>query len=111
MSNSVTVTQSYGAAAEGTFLFAAVGTLMDSSDLAIVTPVVQDVLDLNGNLSATLLASDNYAPGSLNWSCFVSVRGVSQIHVIGFPVDYALGASQNLYQILAAVGWTPPAVF
>jgi hypothetical protein len=109
MSNIVTVTAAFGASAMGDYLFAASGTLMTSSDVAIVTPVVNGVLDANGNLSANLLASDNFSAGDLNWNCFVRIQGLPRIHVVDFPVDFNLGASQNLFTILTAAGWTPEA--
>lgn len=107
MTNSVTVTESFGSTAQGYYLFAATGTLMDSTDIAIVTPVVQGTLDTSGNLSAVLLASDNFAPGALTWSCYVTVKGLSTIHVVDFTVAYGQGASQTLFAILSAAGWTP----
>lgn len=108
MTNNVTVTASFGSSAEGNFLFAATGTLMSDANIAIVTPVVEGTLDLSGNLTAILLASDNFSPGELNWNCFISVRGISRINVQGFAVNFTLGSSQNLFTILEAAGWTPP---
>lgn len=107
MTNNVTVTASFGSTAEGNYLFAASGTLISDANVAIVTPVVDGVLDSSGNLSAILLASDNFGPGELTWNCFISVRGMSQINVQGFTVNFALGASQNLFTILEASGWQP----
>jgi hypothetical protein len=107
MTNSVTVTASFGSSAEGNYLFAASGTLMSDTNVAIVTPVVEGVLDSSGNLSASLLASDNFGAGELTWNLFASVRGMSDISVQGFAVNFSLGASQNLFTILEASGWTP----
>lgn len=107
MSNTVTVTASFGSGAEGHFLFAATGTLMSDANVAIVTPVVEGNIDTSGNLTATLLASDNFGAGELKWNCFVNVRGMSDIVVRGFVVNFALGASQNLFTILEASGWAP----
>jgi hypothetical protein len=109
MSNIVTITAAFGSSGQGDYLFAASGTLMTSSDVAIVTPVVNGVLDSSGNLSAALLASDNFGAGELNWNCFVRVQGLPIIHVVGFPVNYDDGASQNLFTVLAAAGWAPEA--
>ena len=107
MTNNVTVTASFGSGSEGRYLFAATGTLMSDTNVAIVTPVVQGQLDASGNLSAVLLASDNFGAGELTWNCFISVRGMSDIAVTGFQVNFALGASQNLFTVLQASGWTP----
>lgn len=105
--NNVVVTESFGTGAEGWYLFAAGGTLVTDANLAIVTPVVQGTLDASGNLSATLLASDSFSPGELNWNVFLNVRGMNQVHVIGFPVNFALGGTQTLFTVLSAAGWSP----
>jgi hypothetical protein len=105
--NIVTVNAAFGSAGSGNFLFAATGTLMTSAYIAIVTPVVYGILDDEGNLTAELLASDNYTTGELNWNCFLTVQGLSAIHVTDLAVDFSNGASQNLFTILAAAGWIP----
>lgn len=107
MTNNVTVTASFGSSATGNFLFAATGTLLSDANIAIVTPVVQGPLDASGNLSAVLLASDNFGPGELTWNCHLQVKGMSDIFVTGFAVNFALGSSQNLFTILEASGWAP----
>jgi hypothetical protein len=107
MTNSVTVTASFGSSAEGNYLFTASGTLVSDAAAAIITPVIEGVLDTSGNLSVVLLASDNFGPGELTWNCFISVRGMSEINVRRFTVNFALGPSQNLFTILEASGWQP----
>jgi hypothetical protein len=113
--NIVTVSSAFGAGAEGNYLFAASGTLMSSTNVAIVTPVVRGVLDSNGNLldgdtglsNALLLASDNFATGQLNWNFFLQIQGLPVVNVFDVPVLYSNGASQQLFTILAAAGWVP----
>jgi hypothetical protein len=107
---------------QGTWLFAATGTLMDSNYVAIVAPVISGSIDNNGTLQytntltgvvssgAVLLASDNYPEGDLLWNFFGSFQGMSRIHVMGINVNFSAGPSQNLFSILAANGWTPQAV-
>lgn len=107
MTNNVTVTASFGSTAEGNYLFAATGTLMSDTNVAIVTPVVSGVLDSSGNMSAVLLASDNFGAGELTWNCFIVVKGMSPINVQDFTVNFAAGSTQNLFTILEASGWTP----
>jgi hypothetical protein len=107
MTNSVTVTAAFGSSAQGNYLFAATGTLMSDANVAIVTPVLSGVLDSSGNMSVSLLASDNFSPGELTWNCFITVRGLSDVNVQGFAVNFSLGASQNLFTILKASGWNP----
>lgn len=109
MTNLVTVTAAFGDTANGDWLFAASGTLMSDDHVAIVTPVVNDVLDASGTLTAALLASDNFGADELNWNCFIRVQGIPAIHVVGFQVNFTDGASQNLFTILTAAGWTPEA--
>ncbi len=121
--NIVTITATFanpqGNIPGGTWLFAATGTLMDSSYVAIVTPVVSGVLNASGELEwnnsatgvtgigAPLLASDNYESGALMWNFFGQFAGMPVIHATNVLVNYASGASQNLFTVLAASGWTP----
>ncbi len=107
--NTVTVTANFGAGAEGHWLFAATGTLMDDTNIAIVTPVITGSLAPGGTglLSSSLLASDNFGTGELLWNVFLDIRGVSSVDFQDFTVNFSLGASQNLFTILRASGWTP----
>ena len=107
--NTVTVTAAFGAGAEGHWLFAASGTLMDDTNVAIVTPVVSGSLAPGGTglLSAVLLASDNFGAGELYWNIFMEIRGLSEVNFQDFTLNFALGASQNLFTVLRASGWTP----
>src|SRR5690348_15352431 len=107
MTDSVTVTASFGATAEGTFLFVATGTLISDANAGIVQPVINGILDSSGNLSASLVASDNYGTGELTWNVFVTVRGISPIEWTDVVINFAAGATQNLFTILKANGWTP----
>lgn len=104
---------------QGHWLFAATGTLMSATYVAIVAPVIDGSLDGNGQFQYTnpdtgvisegvpLLASDNFAAGDLLWNFFGSFSGMASIHVTNMIVNFASGASQNLWTILAANGWTP----
>jgi len=107
--NLVTVTANFGSGAEGHYLLAASGTLMDDTNIAIVTPVITGSMAPGGTglLSVSLLASDNFGTGELLWNLFLQVRGMSDINVQGFAVNFASGASQNLFTILRASGWVP----
>lgn len=107
MTNSVTVTANLGSAADGHYLFVASGTLMSDSNVAIVTPVIEGVLDSTGSLSVSLLATDNFGAGELLWNCFITVRGMADVNVRRFAVNFAAGATQNLFDILKAAGWVP----
>jgi hypothetical protein len=110
--NAVTVTESFGAGASVDWVFVAGGTLVDDSNQGIFTPIVRGNNSANGTgiLTASLLASDNFGPGELLWTCFVRVQGMSFIEVHDFPVNFALGANQALFTILKATGWTPTSI-
>lgn len=103
---------------EGNFCFAAQGNFMDSSSLAVVTPVIIGQLDPNGNLwdgktlasGVNLLASDNFAPGDLAWHVLVRVKGFPDIDVGQVSVTFGTGAVQGLYGVLEANGWVAQSV-
>lgn len=108
--------------AEGNFQFAASGALMDSAGVAVVTPVIYGELDTTGAISlegqaagsgVQLLASDNFGSDAagdpeLTWNVKVQVQGMTEIIATDIPVNYASGASQGLFSILEAAGWTAP---
>ncbi len=120
--NYVTVTASWGTGAEGNFQFVASGSLMDSAAVAIVTPVIYGQLDTTGAISLVgqatgsgvqLLASDNFGADAagdpeLTWNVKIQVQGIPEIAATDIPVNYASGASQGLFSILEAAGWTAP---
>jgi hypothetical protein len=110
--NLVTVTENFGAGTGADWLFAAGGTLVDDAGTAIVTSLVRGSTMPGGTglLSAPLLASDNFSTGQLLWTCFIRVQGLPEIEVHDFTVTFALGASQNLFTILRASGWTPESI-
>jgi len=94
--------------AEGNYMFIAAGTLMDSSAVAIVIPVIQGQLAASTpSLSVSLLASDNFAAGQLTWDMHVAVKGIAAISVQNVVVNFSGGASQGLFTVLTAAGWTP----
>jgi len=107
MTNLVTVTANFGTSAEGNYLFVATGTLVSDTNVPIVLLPVDGILDSSGNMSASLVASDNYSPGELNYNVFITVRGLDDIIAQDVPVNFNLGASQNLLTILRASGWNP----
>lgn len=112
--NTVTVTATWSdhAAvpkyAEGNYMFIAAGTLMDSSSVAIVIPIIQGTLvAATPSLSVVLLASDNFTAGQLTWDIHVTVKGIAAITAQQVPVNFSSGASQGLFSILTTSGWTP----
>lgn len=118
----VTMLDSSGNPSQGTWLFAASGTLMDANYIAIVAPVVKGSIDAAGHLQftntstgvvsegAVLLASDNYPLGDLSWNFFGRFRDMPAIHVQDMQINFSAGPTQNLFSILAANGWVPESI-
>jgi hypothetical protein len=105
--------------APGNYSFISAGTLMESSAVAIVTPVILGQLDSLGAFSSVgaqpntgilILASDNFAAGELNWDVTVKVQNLPDIIVENVPILFSLGATQGLFSILEATGWTATVV-
>lgn len=102
--------------AEGNVVAVPSGTQWpDTSGDPVVPMVVHGYLgDLqNGGVAGQAIlqleASDNFAAGVLNWSFIVNIRGFPTVTVADIPINFANGASQNFWTILANTGWTPPA--
>jgi hypothetical protein len=110
--------------AAGNFEIVASGVLMSSNGVAIVTPFIDGQLDSLGSLSVpvggagsagnggpgtgvSLLASDNFAAGELTWNFKIVVQGITDIVVADVPVNFASGATQGLFGVLEAAGWSP----
>lgn len=96
-------------AAEGNYVFVPSGTQWPApGDVPIVPAVVHGMLTVGtGSATAQLVASDNFATGVLTWNVLVNIRGLPTVNVRDVPVLYASGASQNLWDILTAMGWIP----
>lgn len=62
-----------------------------------------------GECIIRLAASDSYATGVLTWNFIINIRGLPTVNVADVPVNFANGASQNVWAALAAAGWTPVA--
>lgn len=78
----------------------------DTSGNPIVPMVVHGTL-LAGTCTLALVASDNFAAGVLNWDFIINIRGLPTVNVASVPVNFASGATQNVWTILQAAGWTP----
>ena len=92
---------------EGNFVFTPSGMMWpDASNLPIAPAVVHGAL-VNGTATAVLLASDSFAPGILLWDVTINIRGLPTVSASGVPVNFSSGASQTIWSILAAAGWTP----
>lgn len=85
----------------------------DTSNNPIVPMVVHGTLGdlLNGGVAGQciikLVASDNFAAGVLTWDFIINIRGLPTVNVPAVPVNFASGASQNVWTILSAAGWVP----
>ena len=92
---------------EGNFLFTSSGVMWpDASNFPIVPMVVHGTL-VNGTATASLVATDNFAAGVLTWDVTINIRGIPTIQVSGVPVKFSLGATQSIWTILSAAGWSP----
>jgi len=85
----------------------------DTSNNPIVPMVVHGTLGdgLNGaspgQCIIELVASDSFAAGVLTWDIIINIRGLPTVNVPGVVVNFANGASQNVWTILQAAGWVP----
>ena len=79
----------------------------DTSGNPIVPMVVHGYL-VNGTCTLQLVASDNFSAGVLTWDFIINIRGLPTVNVPGVAVNFASGATQNVWTILSAAGWTPP---
>lgn len=85
----------------------------DTNQNPVVPMVVKGTVGdgVNGGTSSNaiinLIASDNFSAGVLTWNFIINIRGISTINVADVPVKFSLGASQSVWTILAAAGWTP----
>jgi hypothetical protein len=77
-----------------------------AGDLPIVPMVVTATLAL-GTATAALVASDNFAAGVLTWNVIINIRGLPTIHASDLAVNFAVGPTQNIFDILQLNGWTP----
>ena len=119
--------------ASGNYQVIATGTLADSSYVGLSIAVIMGQLDSLGSLSPlgisspasmynssatpnsgiSILASDNFASGSLTYDFKLVIAGVENIIASNVAVNYSSGATQGIYGVLEAAGWTalPPASF
>lgn len=94
--------------AEGNALAVPSGTMWpDSSNNPIVPMVVHGTLDATGTCTLALASSDSFAAGVLTWDIIINIRGMATINVPGVPVNFSNGATQSVWSILSAAGWTP----
>lgn len=108
---SVTVTADVSpadtATAEGNVVAVPSGNMWpDTSNNPIVPMVVHGIL-ASGTCTLSLVASDNFTAGVLNWDFIINIRGLPTINVARVPVNFASGATQSIWPILQAAGWTP----
>lgn len=60
-----------------------------------------------GACKVVLVASDNFNVGVLTWDFVINIRGFPTVKALDIPVNFAQGASQSIWTILSAAGWTP----
>lgn len=103
--------------AEGNIVAVPSGTMWpDSSNNPIVPAVVHGYLGDGQNGAGAgetilkLVASDNYSAGVLTWDFIINIRDFPTINQEQVAVNFASGATQSIWAILQAAGWTPPSV-
>lgn len=102
-------------AAEGNIVAVPSGVAWpDGSNNPIVPMVVHAYLGDNsitppvpGKCQVQLVASDNFAAGVLGWDFIINIRGLPTVNVHGVQVNFSSGATQSVWSILGAAGWTP----
>lgn len=98
---------------EGNYVFSPSGVMWPDTSGAPIAPMLQhgslttDNTAKTGTATVQLVASDNYSAGVLAWDVIVNVRDLPTVNVPNVPVNFAAGATQTLWSILAAAGWTP----
>lgn len=99
-----------GVFAEGNVVAVPSGALWpDASNDPIVPMAVHETL-VGGTCTLELAASDSFAAGVLTWDIIINIRGFPTVNVAGCVVNFANGATQSVWDILTAAGWTPPSV-
>lgn len=83
------------------------GTRWPDANNLPIAPMVQKEALINGTATLQLVASDNYSAGVLAWDFIINIRGFPTVNVAQVPVNFASGATQSVWTILAAAGWTP----
>src|SRR5215469_12490791 len=96
-----------GTFAEGNVVAIPSGTEWpDTSGNPIVPAVVHGFL-ASGTCTIELVASDNFSAGVLLWDFIINIRGLPTVNVSDVAVNFSGGATQNVWTILSAAGWTP----
>ena len=96
-----------GSPAEGNVVAVPNGTQWpDLSGNPSVPMVVHGTLAA-GTCTLVLVASDNFSAGVLTWDIIINIRGLKTVNVQAVPVNFASGATQSVWTILSAAGWTP----
>jgi hypothetical protein len=98
------------ATAEGNVVAVPSGAMWpDVSNNPIVPAVIHAQL-VAGTCSLSLVASDNFAAGVLTWDLIINIRGLPTVNVPSCTVAFTNGATQSVWTILQAAGWTPLSV-
>jgi hypothetical protein len=98
-----------GITAEGNYIFSPNGTQWPGTPGSLpVVPMIQQGHLTNGTGSVQLLASDNFSSSViLSWDIIINIRGLPTVNFPDAPVNFALGATQSVWDILNNAGWVP----
>jgi hypothetical protein len=93
---------------EGNYTFCPDGVLYPAvaGGGPIVPAMVHGTLSA-GSASAVLIASDNFGANILNWATIINIRGLPTIKASNLTINFADGATQDIWTILTNNGWIP----
>lgn len=100
------VTPSGLVSAQGYVIASPDGVQWPDSNNEPIVPMVQHGNLINGTCTVQLVASDNFSAGVLTWDFIINLRGFPTVNFTGAPVNFSGGATQSVWSILAAAGWT-----
>jgi hypothetical protein len=75
----------------------------------IVPAIVHGTLT-NGSATVQLVASDNFGTNVLNWALIMNIRGMPTVKASNITINFSDGATQDIWTILTANGWSPVAI-
>jgi hypothetical protein len=91
---------------EGNFVFSPNGVLWPGTAGSFpIAPQIQHGFLTSGTASVSLVASDNFAAGVLNWDVIINVRGMPTINAPALVINHATGTTQSVWDILNSNGY------
>ena len=95
------------ATAEGNVVAVPSGTEWPDTNNEPIVPMVVHGTLAAGTCTLALVASDNFSAGVLFWDFIINIRGLPTVNVPGVAVNFSGGATQSVWALLSAAGWSP----